>query len=539
MKRTKLFLIALILLTTFTFWRMLRPGIYTMQDFHFFRLVEFDKCVKDLQIPCRWAPDAGFGYGEPVFNFYGQGAYLPGELFHLLGLSFINSLKLSFIFSLLGSGIAMFFLAKSLWKSNWAALVSGVVYIFAPYRAVDVWVRGALPEALSFVLFPLILLKVHGFIEKEEKRELLWFSFLFFLLIITHNLSVLLFLPVFLVWTLYKLLDSKKISLALPIIGGLSLSILLASFYILPILFESKFVNLESTTGGYFDFRGHFASLYQMLFSRFWGYGASLFMEEGMSRSVGLAQWLVPLLALVVVLIKKRITSYKNLIVLLVLGWLALFMAHNKSTFIWLAIKPLAYVQFPWRFLGMAVFAFALASGAVNNLVKKRRWFLAVFIIFLTIILNVSFFREDIWQKVSDDELNSGKNWELQTSSSIGDFWPKYGGAIPRAFAPTNLPGVKLVERKSNRVVFRVSVNKDSLVTLPVTYFPGWASSYPINVGKEGLISVKVPKGEHIVNLEFKDTPVRTLGNTLSIFGAGVWALSWIRKNRNESNQTV
>ncbi|MEK7188709.1 MAG: hypothetical protein AAB685_02560, partial [Patescibacteria group bacterium] len=155
----KSWLIILIVLVSIpTFYRMFSPGIYSMQDFHFFRLFEFDKCVKELQIPCRWSPDAGLGYGEPLFNFYGQVSYSIGEIFHLIGFSLIDSIKILFILSLLGSAIAMYFLAKRIWKNDFAAFVSAVLYLYAPYRAVEVWVRGALPEALSFVLFPLILL---------------------------------------------------------------------------------------------------------------------------------------------------------------------------------------------------------------------------------------------------------------------------------------------------------------------------------------------------------------------------------------------
>ena len=156
MKYLKIVLI-LILISIPAFFRMLKPGIFSMQDFHLFRLYEFDKCVRALQIPCRWAPDAGLGYGEPLFNFYPQLSYAIGEIFHLIGFSLIDSLKILFTLSIICSTAAMYFLAKHLWKSQWAGIVSAAIYIYAPYRAVDVWVRGALPEALSFVLFPLII----------------------------------------------------------------------------------------------------------------------------------------------------------------------------------------------------------------------------------------------------------------------------------------------------------------------------------------------------------------------------------------------
>src|SRR5581483_131743 len=133
-----------------TFFAMLKFGIFSMEDFHYFRLLEFDKCIQHLQIPCRWAADSGAGYGEPLFNFYGQFVYAFGEIFHLLSFSKIDSLKITFMSSLLLSAISMFFLARKIWGNNLSAFLSSILYLYAPYRAVDVWVRGALPEAFSF-----------------------------------------------------------------------------------------------------------------------------------------------------------------------------------------------------------------------------------------------------------------------------------------------------------------------------------------------------------------------------------------------------
>src|SRR3989344_7449917 len=179
-------LLILLVLTLPTFAFMLRPGIYTMHDFHVFRQYEFDKCVKAKTFPCRWSPDAGLGYGEPVFNFYGQFPYWIGEIIHFLGFQFIDTVKLLFILSLVLSAFTMFAFARTYW-GNLGGILSAVFYVYAPYRSVDVWVRGALPEALSFILFPLILLFI-------DRKKYLLFSLSLAALILTHNLSVFMFL---------------------------------------------------------------------------------------------------------------------------------------------------------------------------------------------------------------------------------------------------------------------------------------------------------------------------------------------------------
>ncbi|KKU10079.1 MAG: hypothetical protein UX13_C0021G0009 [Candidatus Woesebacteria bacterium GW2011_GWB1_45_5] len=463
--RKNIFVLAILLLSVPSFYRALQFGIHSMQDFHLFRLYEFDKCVKVLQIPCRWAPDAGLGYGEPLFNFYGQLPYAFGELLHLTGISFIDSLKILFVLSLAGSGISMFFLARRLWKNDWAAVIASMMYIYAPYRAVDVWVRGALPEALSFVIFPLIILAI-------EKRNLLGFGLLTSALILSHNLSALMFLPVMAIWIFYR-----RFWKAIPA-GTLAIGV--SAFYILPVIFESKFINLASTTQEYFDFRAHFLTLKQIFLNFFWGYGGSTWGDgDGLNLSVGLVQWALPVAVLVLTVWQKKLKENKIFSVLLALGIFYLFLTHNKSTFIWESLPFMAFIQFPWRFLGVAVFCLALASGFIANLISRKLIPIVLPVIILILLaLNFSFFREDIWYRVDDSYFTTGAEWDRQRTASIGDFWPDFGHEIP--------------DKPSDGKY--------------INYFPGWIGAEP---DENGLIPAE--------GTTLTDTPVRRIGNIISL----------------------
>ena len=458
------FLLLVILLSIPAFFRMVRSGIFSMSDFHLFRLYEFDKCVKAMQIPCRWAPDAGLGYGEPLFNFYPQLPYAIGEIFHLLGFTFVDSLKILFTLSIIGSAIAIYFLAKHLWKSQWAGIVSAAIYIYAPYRAVDVWVRGALPEALAFTIFPLIILAI-------EKRKLITLGFLLSALILTHNLSALMFLPVVLVWLIYR--KYWKGFWGFIVAAGLS------AFYVLPVIFESRFVDLVSTTQGYFDFRAHFLTLSQIFLDFTWGYGGSTWGEgDGLNLSVGLIQWVLPLVIVLVFVLKKEILKQKEFLILLIAGFVYLFLTHNKSTFIWENLSFTVYLQFPWRFLGVAVFCFALSSGLIVKIVKNRIFGFALLILVSYFVLRISnFFKPDIWYNVSDSYFLSGGEWDRQRSASIGDYWPNFGHKIPTASSDGRY----------------------------INYFPGW--NYTPN--EEGLIPAE--------GAEFENTQIRNIGNIISL----------------------
>lgn len=480
--KKNIYLVLTILICTPTIYRMLQPGIYSMQDFHLFRLFEFDKCIQNFQFPCRWSPDSGLGYGEPLFNFYGQATYWVGEVFHKMGLSFIDSIKSIFIISLIGSGISMFFLSKKIWKTNYSALISSIVYVYAPYRAVDVWVRGALPEAFGFLVFPLIILAI-------EERRTIWFGVLLSLLILTHNLSLILFLPFILTWIFYRKFWKS--------IYGFLLAFGLSSFYILPVIFESKFINLENTIHGYFDFRAHFVTIQQLLFSRFWGYGGSTWgPTDGLSLSVGQFQWILPCIVFIYIIIKKKINTNKEFLIFFVLGWFYLLLTHNKSTFIWNILPFMAYIQFPWRFLGVATFSFSLACGLAASIFNKHSLLIAVAIVILVIFFNFSFFKEDIWYRVGDNFFLTGSEWNRQRTASIGDFWPNFGHKIPDTPSDGKF----------------------------INYFPGWIPNNYI----DGLI----PSNGSV----FKDTPVRKLGNWLSMMTVVILMIFKIKEKWRKTN---
>ena len=105
-------------------------------------------------------------------------------------------------------------------------------------------------------------------------------------------------------------------------------------------------------------------------------------------------------------------------------------------------------------------------------------------------MFNTRFFSPDIWYKVNDNYFLSGDEWTRQRSASMSDFWPKFGHEMQ-------------------------SKPSDGKY---INYFPGWESPEPLH---NGLIPKEGSK--------FKDTPIRTVGNLLSLITlAGL--LIWKRK---------
>lgn len=533
------FLVLVVVLAVPTFIRMLQPGIFSMQDFHYFRLYEFSRCVVDGQIPCRWAQDVGLGFGEPLFNFYGQLSYVIGEVFHLVSYSLVDSLKLVFILSLVLSAVSMFFLAKQMWQDNVAATISAVVYLYAPYRAVDVWVRGALPEAVSFIFYPLIILFLEKYLKTNKKSNLLLFGLSVSLLIINHNLSFILFLPFLVIWFCYQVITLKKLKHLGWFLGVTLLTLGLVAFYVFPVIFEAKYVTLENTIQGYFNFRGHFAGVKQLLFSTNWGYGASVFgPNDDLNISIGFLQWIIPGLTLIYLVVKKKFFDYKEFLVLLFISGVYIFLINNKSIFIWDRIPQMAYIQFPWRFLGVLVFGLSLASGLVVKFIpSKAKTALTFVIIALAIGVNSQYFRPDIWYGYSDSDLLNGELFANQQAASIGDYWPKSAPKMATSLANKQTNEYTLASQQSNQSIYVLNYSQEE-VSLPINYFPGWRG-YSSNGQKlstspdnSGLIKVSNPGDK--VTLKFENTKERAVTNLVSLVSLVAFALIFLKAKQYE-----
>ena len=194
----------IVLLTLPALFPLARSGFFESHDglFHAYRLGALDRAVRAGILYPRWFPEFAFGYGHPVLNFYGPLSYYWGLPFTLLGANAVLGLKFVFATGLVASGLAMYLFARS-YMGPAPALVAGVFYAYVPYHLLDVYLRGALAEFLSFVWFPLVLWAFHELVHASPSAMLArmaWAALSLAALVITHSLSALIFAPVFLAY---------------------------------------------------------------------------------------------------------------------------------------------------------------------------------------------------------------------------------------------------------------------------------------------------------------------------------------------------
>ncbi len=552
-KPVSFWIIVTLIFTIPTFYQLIRPGFFFMQDdLQALRVHQMFKCFEDFQIPCRWVPDMGYQFGYPQFSFYPPSIYYLGAFLHLLGVEIIDSVKILFILGLILSTLIMFIflkaffegetLEKSFSKTLLPSFIGAMLYTFVPYKALEVYVRGALNEFWSLVIFPLIFWAIYQLITKKKRKYMIFLALSVALLMLTHSLMTLIFAPVALLWCLTLLILKREKSVLPKIVFGGLLGIGLASFFSLPVILEGEYVHLESLQGGYFDWRQHFVSINRLFVSNLWGYGSSgLNQDNDLTLSTGQIHSAVAALGVILafVFFKKQKNIAIVSIVLSIIELAVLFLIHQKSSFIWERIPVLWWLQFPWRFLTDSIFLLsflgAIAVFFVGLIHKKLVVIFSITVLVSIFLLHGKFFIPKDWQNISDADKFSGKLWEKQLTISIFDYLPIFAKLPPNHKAPEFpeiLDGEAILtnyKKGSNYQTGEVDVKKISTIRIPLFDFPGMKVTANGKVlshrnndcrGEEycfGLITFNLPPGQYKIKTQLEDTPVRFAGNVISL----------------------
>ena len=508
-------------------------------------LFEMDRCFQDGQFPCRWVPDMGHGYGYPLFNFQPPLAYYVGELVHLSGFSVLDSVKITFMIGFFIAGFLMFLLAREFW-GNLGGIVAAAFYVYAPYHALDVYVRGALAEHWGMAFFPGIFWGIHKVVREGKLHHVLLLSLFIALLLLSHNLMTMILILPALLWALVLLWQTRSKERALPLLLSGMWGLGLAAFFTLPAIFELDLTKAEASTTGYFDYHRHFVDLNQLFVSRFWGFGTSEpGPNDGMSFQIGWLHWgiaAVTAFAAPFLWRKHRVAFWGAVTVFAAFG-LSVFMMTDQSLFIWEAITRLKWLQFPWRFLAVAIFTCSFLAGFLFALLQNRTLLSVAISLALVggvIVANQEFFRVRDRSFITDEQAFSGENWVKLTGHTF-DFAPIYSREQPPGPAPAKvqvIEGDAVISRtrqRSDSLAFAALVQGvDAKIRASIVDFPNWrvkvdGRTIPHDHRNNlGLITFDLPVGSHQVSLELGNTGIRTAANYLSILSWALFFFGWV-----------
>ncbi len=537
---------------------LLQDDFFFMHDYtHPQRLVEMYKSLSTGQFPPIWSQNFGFGYGMPLFLFYGPLPYFIGCIFMLLGISAVQTTQWLFILS----NIVAFIGAYKL-NARWgraSALIAATLLLAAPYRALDIYVRGALNEVVAIGILPWIL---HFGLQTREKKSLISSAGLALsvaALILTHNLTALFSLPIIALFFAIVFLGTKSSlhswgQLILGAIWGVILSV----FYAVPAFVEKNETAIDSILGGYFDYRLHFLYIRQWFLER-WAYGGSEFgPNDGMSFHLGVPALILSVLTVLFTL--QKILHHRRYHLSPILLWLqswkkqvplrlwvtgaaslcltlTLFLTLNHSAFVWESVPLLNFVQFPWRLLGLAAVFLSLLGGLALSHISfaPARWF--IFVMSLLVISTQSrFHRPDApLSKDSGHFTTDEKMIRVRVSEILPDYIPR---DLNQGLPPVD-PEQRIVTLDDSSLRWEMNdphqllayTNKTepTQITWNIADFPGW--EYFVNGEKvaptktpDGIMTYTAEQPVESIGAQLTPAPLRT--GTLIISFLGLLALS-------------
>lgn len=528
------------------------------------RLQQMETAVRSGHFPVRWMPDANYGYGYPFFNYYAPLSIYITLLFHFIGFSYVRAIQLSQLAGFIVAAGSMFALARRWFKSDWAALLAAAAYTIAPFHMVNVYVRGdSLAEFWAMAFYPLVILAADGVASSKwqvASGKVAWLALAYAGLILSHNISALIFSPFLLLYIVLRGWPFKLHHSPFTIhysLFGLLLAFALSAWFFVPALAEQSLAQLGPVTEGYFHFSNHFRGLDLVQGGFFVDYNPN----GGAAFRMGLVWAVTAVLGLISLIINKnwtqisRINTDQSPLRLFIPAsfLIATFMITPLSQLLWEHLPLLSFTQFPWRFLSVQAFAGALAAGGLALLPWRKVVVPVTAVLLLTASLGqlktdhltltdadvtaeklaqYEWFTGNIGTTISAEYLPHTVQPRPYTSSWLNDGQRDVVKAIS---------GELITSRRTNHQTihqtWQIETAVPSTLIFPTLHWPGWVGEVD---GAEvalrpspgsGLIMLDVPAGQHTITLHLTRTPVRLAAELVSlaalVLTAGLLVRGW------------
>ena len=559
-----LVLITALFVAFFAAWPLIsKPGLLNTRGggdspFLLQRLQQLESALRDGHFPVRWMGDANYGFGYPFFNYYAPLSIYTAVLFRFLGFSIVRSIEAAQILGFLTAALGIYLLALRWYRDEWAALLASVAYTTAPFHMVNVYVRGdSLAEFWAMAWYPWVILAADRLIGTRKVGfpygRIAALAFVYAALILSHNISALIFTPFLLLyillrWLLWKepttdpepeLSSHQRLQMLLPILIAGILGLALAAWFFIPALAEQNFAQLAPVTQGYFSYANHFRGPNLVQPSLLFDYNVS----GGNAFRMGLVQAVAALLGsltLIFAAFRSRTVAWASAFFILLALLISTFMILPFSAFLWDNLPLLAYTQFPWRFLSIQAFAASLAISALALLPYCR-----VVTVATAVLLILSSFAA----LQTDHLLLSDEDISVKSLAEYEWFTGNIGSTVSAEYLPQTvqprfytsnwlnndrranaralegeLIGAEQTEKRTIGQTWMVEVGAGgAMVLFPTMAWPGWVALVD---GQEadvrpapgsGHITVQLPSGEHAVTLALTWTPVRRFAELFSL----------------------
>lgn len=552
MKKIDIIIVFLITcISIFLLKDLFKPGFYTSHDgpHQIVRLNYFDQALKDGQFPPRWSGGLLHGFGYPIFIFSYHMPWVIGEIIHLSGFSIIDSVKLTFLVGFILSGIFMYIFQKEVY-SRTAAVGSTALYLLAPYRFSNIFVRAAIGDATSFIFTPILFLSLYK-LKSQNKMNYKWIiigGISITALLLSHALVFFFYMIGFFIYSFISLfLIKKKTPFIISSVLMFLISLGLSSYYLIPSVIERQYTVFSGIMNQMILGGNEFLTLKDLIYSP-WGYGMFHSPPGAMSLQLGITQWLV-LFASVITIILSMSRGVKDLkknqdpIIFLIIILVTIYLTLSFSIPVWKFISNIVIIDFPWRGLAMVIFSISYLGGLLISSFKLESIKIAVTIGLIILALYAN--RNHV-------HINESLNWNLpfflkleSTTNSFDEYTPSWVNKSltdkPKPKVEYSSPNSQIYIKKntSNDLEFDINTKTKGIAKINTIYYPGWnvkvnGKETKINYQSGGLMEFPLSKGTYQVIAKFQETTLRKLSNLITLLTLG-FSLILVIKYRKDA----
>lgn len=469
-------------------WPLLKEGFFVSDDGEWMviRLSAFFQSLREGQFPVRFLGRLNHSYGYPVANFLYPGFLYIGSLLHLAGFSFVGSVKIIFIGSVIGGAWFLFLWLRKFFSIN-SSFWGTLGFLFSPYLLFDIYKRGSVGEILAtFAIFAILW---------SVEQGIQWaVPIVTALLIVSHNSLALIFF-LFLVFYLFV---RNKYESFIPVLIGIGLS----TFFWFPAILEQKFVLFNTL---------------RIANSK------EYFIDQSMLFLVGL----VNAIAFILVLKDKEKGMLRSLF--LWMFFVSIVFATSLSLHIWNLSFMNKLFQFPYRFLSLGFIAGPWLIAQVLKKISKKYYWRCVWLFILLWIIPAYMMLSKI-EFVSRPEGYYTTN--EATTTVTNEYMPRWVKETPRDRAHQRLVfyqgrgTIKDTIMSTQKIDALIFADEQSILQINSIYYPGWGIAIddqfvaPDYQNVYGLMRIAVSPGKHSIKAEFRETIQRFLADAASvIFG--------------------
>ena len=314
----------------------------------------------------HWAESANYLAGEPRFVFYPPLSWIVGGLLGVV-LPWTWTPVAFTLLALLGAGFSFRAMARA-WMPEDSATIAACLYVLNPYMLFVAYERGAMAELLAAMWVPLLVL--YGL---RTKRSLLPLALTVAAIWLTNAPAGVMGCYMLAVLVAVTAAQEKNWRLMGRAAAGVALGLGLAGFWLIPALYEQRWVEIARAIGPLMRVEDSFLFGYAQLAGVSADERFDVIYHNQVLRTVS---WIVVVLIAGAVVAAWLARKKRNVIwmPLVVIGAAVSILQLRWTDGVWRLAPELKFLQFPWRWMMVLGLVFAALAGlALRGEAATRR----------------------------------------------------------------------------------------------------------------------------------------------------------------------